>query len=107
MKNGSGANAENVFRDCCRLPEILCYWLPEILLSRFKGCTERRELSFLSAPNSTEGYPTWQQRTHYESRAYFRLQIHRIFKERFIAGLFAAGSVEIKCITAGKNVRLQ
>jgi len=40
-------------------------------------------------------------------RGKYRLRIHRLFKERAIAGLSRRAPVEIWCITAGKGVRLQ
>ena len=40
-------------------------------------------------------------------RGKFRLRIHRIFKERMVAGDLHDGPVEIGCITAGKSVLLQ
>jgi hypothetical protein len=58
-------------------------------------------------PNSTEGYRAWQLRTDGESEGIFSLQIHRMFKERMVAGHLHGGSVENSCITAGKSVRLQ
>jgi hypothetical protein len=57
--------------------------------------------------HSKEGYLAWQLRTEGETGGRFSLQIHRMFKERMIAGHLHHGSVENWCITAGKSVQLQ
>jgi hypothetical protein len=93
-KTGTVVTAEFVF---CRLTFSL---IDRAALGAEGMCSS-------ALPNSTEGYPSWQRRTQHESRAKFRLRIHRIFKECLFAGLSQRVSVEIKCITTGKGVRLQ